>query len=200
MAEGVSAVLQLCEKHNIRVDVGDKAISKVALKDNTYVVGVFKKYLTSLDVSSNHVVLDRPSNTGNVGTVIRTMLGFGYKNIVLIKPCIDFFDPMVIRSSMGASFGVSYAYYSSVDDYMSEYGSHTLYPFTLRAKNSLSTVSLTRPYSLLFGNEGSGLDSKFDSYPTSIRIDHSSLIDSLNLSVSVALALYEFSKPLGDRQ
>jgi len=57
-----------------------------------------------LEKEENHIVLVEPRNMGNVGTIIRTMLGFGYRNLVMIGPAVDIFDPMVIRSTMGALF------------------------------------------------------------------------------------------------
>ena len=53
---------------------------------------------------ANHVVLVNPGDMGNMGTIIRTMLGFNYSNLAIIKPGVDVFDPRVIRASMGALF------------------------------------------------------------------------------------------------
>ena len=50
------------------------------------------------------------------------------------------------------------------------------------------------PHTLIFGNEASGLPDEYITYGTPILIDHSKNIDSLNLSMSVGIALYEFSK------
>ena len=52
------------------------------------------------------------------------------------------------------------------------------------------------PYSLIFGNEATGLDDSFLTLDTSIVINHSKNIDSLNLPISVSMALYEFNKEI----
>ena len=49
-------------------------------------------------------------------------------------------------------------------------------------------------YDLVFGNEASGLPNDLLHYDESIVIEHSKEIDSLNLPISVGVALYEFSK------
>ena len=50
------------------------------------------------------------------------------------------------------------------------------------------------PHTLIFGNEARGLDNKFLSYGKPLIIEHSCEIDSLNLSMSVGVALYEFTR------
>ena len=36
------------------------------------------------------------------GTIIRSMVGFGFKNLGIVEPSVDIFDPKVVRSTMGA--------------------------------------------------------------------------------------------------
>ena len=50
------------------------------------------------------------------------------------------------------------------------------------------------PFSLVFGNEGRGLDDDYLEVGKSILIPHSKEIDSLNLSLAVGIGLYEFTK------
>lgn len=53
-------------------------------------------------LDGNHVVLVNPSNAGNLGTIIRSCIGFGVEDIAIILPAVDLFDPKTIRASMGA--------------------------------------------------------------------------------------------------
>ena len=80
-SDGVAEVMAFCKKENIPCEVNDHLIEKIAYKENTYVLGVFDKYECDLDAEGDHMVLVEPSNMGNVGTVIRTMLGFGFKDL-----------------------------------------------------------------------------------------------------------------------
>ena len=65
----------------------------------------------------------------------------------------------------------------------------------LTAKTPLSKLSQKAyPHTLIFGNEATGLSDNFLNIGSPIIIKHSNLIDSLNLSMSVGIALYEFSK------
>jgi len=131
---------------------------------------------------------------GNLGTIIRVMLGFNYNNLAIIKPCIDIFDPKVIRASMGSIFSTNIELYDSIDDYLKE-NTNQKYPFMLQASTTLQSLKQKdQPHTLIFGNEASGLSNDFLKIGTPLIIEHSKNIDSLNLSMSVGIALYEFNK------
>ena len=172
--------------------ISDKFFNIVASKENVYVIGVFKKYQTNIE-NNNHVVLVNPSNAGNLGTIIRTSCGFKMTNIAIIKPCVDIFDPKTIRASMGAIFNTNIKLYDSFEDYKKEFSNHNLYPFMLKAKTKLHQTEFCEPFSLIFGNEATGLPDNFLEY-NSVIIAHSNNIDSLNLPNAVSIAIYEATK------
>ncbi|MFA5523870.1 MAG: TrmH family RNA methyltransferase [Tissierellales bacterium] len=193
--EGVKKIIDICNENNIEIQINDKAINRISKKENSYAIGVFSKYEQKLDIQDNHVVLVNPSDMGNLGTIIRTILGFGIKNLAIIRPGVDIFDPKVIRASMGATFRLSFKYFEDFNSYHTRYN-HDIYTFMLNAKHSLPDIKVdtNRPFSLVFGNEGSGLGDEFKDIGTSIIIPHSNEIDSLNLSIAVGIAAYEFRK------
>lgn len=190
-SEGVSYIKDLCKKNDIPFDYSTKALSRLSIADKTYAVGVFKKYEKKIRDNANHVVLVNPSDTGNMGTIIRTMLGFGISDLVLIRPCVDIFDPKTIRATMGAFFDINFDYFDAFKFYEEKYSNHVLYPFMLEGKKTLGSFKFEKPFSLIFGNEGAGLDNHFAKYDNTVKINHSKNIDSLNLSVAAALAMYE---------
>lgn len=193
----VEKLLNLAKANNIFVEKASKQIEKISDKDNTLVVGVFKKYTQKIEPNTNHIVLVNPSDMGNLGTILRTSLGFNQLNIALISPCADHFNPKVIRSSMGAIFSLNVQVFSSFEEYHSQNSNHEFYPFMLKAKTTLQTLNRkksTTPFALIFGNEATGLDDSFLSLGTPILITHSSKIDSLNLPISASIAMFEFNK------
>jgi TrmH family RNA methyltransferase len=157
-------------------------------------MAIFDKYNQSVDHTQNQVLIHSPSDMGNLGTIIRDMLGFGYKNLSIIKPCIDIFDPRVIRASMGAIFRINIELFDSIEDYCKVNHNH-MYPFMLQANQTLQSLTAKiMPHTLAFGNEAHGLDEKYFHFGTPLLIEHSQEIDSLNLSMAVGIALYEFKK------
>ena len=110
-SDGISEILDICKRENIPFEENDKLIDRIAYKENTYVVGVFEKYEEELESEKNHIVLVNPSNTGNLGTIIRTMVGFGFKNLAIVGSGVDVFSPKVISSTMGNLFKINFEYF-----------------------------------------------------------------------------------------
>jgi TrmH family RNA methyltransferase len=183
-------IRMLSEDKRLELQESDSAFANLKLQDNIYAFAVFSKYETQLEAGANHVLLVNPSDKGNLGTIMRTCLGFGIRNIAIIRPAIDVFDPVVVRASMGAQFQLNFAYYDSFAEYAKTFSEHTYFPFMLTAKNELANVSFKSPYTLIFGNEGQGLPRDFERIGNPVRIRQAAGIDSLNLAVAVGIALY----------
>lgn len=190
----VKKLKKILEKKEIPFEVNDRLIEKISSKGNTYVVGVFEKYECEVSKKKSHVVLVSPRNPGNLGTIIRNMVAFGFEDIVLIKPAVDIFQPSAVRSAMGAMFYINFQYFDSFEEYREVFKGHNMYCFMLDAKKEISEIEFKKPFSLVFGNESKGLEKKFLDYGQPVFIPHSEFVDSLNLSMSVGIALYVVSK------
>jgi TrmH family RNA methyltransferase len=191
--KGVAKIEGICERHRIRVEVNDRAVERLAPKENADAIGVFKKYTGTLDSTANHLVLVNPSDMGNLGTIVRTALGFDVTNLALVRPAADIFDPKVVRASMGALFNITFQYIDTFAQYRSTFP-HNVYPFMTNGNRTLAQARFDTLYSLVFGNESAGLPEEYRSLGTSITIPHSRKIDSLNLTIAVGVALFEASK------
>ncbi len=190
---GYPIIQELCQKHHIHIDIHDKTIDKLSPKNNCFAIAVFKKYENFI-VEGNHVVLVHPMDMGNMGTIMRTMLGFGYQNLVIVRPAVDVFDPKVIRSSMGAIFHLNIQYYDDFMTYYDKFKNHEFYPLMLKGAKNIHKVSTNHIHSLVFGNESSGLPDEYLAYGQSVFIPHTTSIDSLNLSMALGLTLFHFSQ------
>ncbi len=192
--EGVRALIRLCGDLQIRVEEADKALSRISGKENCYAAVVFEKFQGTLSMEAPHAVLHHPSDAGNLGTILRTALGFQIMDIAVIRPAADVFDPKVIRASMGALFSLRVRQYDTFEAYREAYPGHALYPFMLDGSCLLAEAVKNRrtPFALVFGNEGSGLDPSFARLGQAVRIPSSERIDSLNLAVAAAIGMYAF--------
>ena len=101
--EGAQRLREEAEKHHIRVEEADKALSRISGKENCFAAAVFSKFEDDLHPDKPHIVLHHPSDSGNVGTIFRTALGFDVQDIAVIRPCVDVFDPKTVRASMRSS-------------------------------------------------------------------------------------------------
>lgn len=194
--EGVQKIETLCKRRRIAFEVNDKAVDRLADKENVYAIGVFRKYQSPLHADESHLVLVNPGDMGNLGTIARTMVGFEVRNLALVRPAVDIFDPRVVRSSMGAVFKLAFQYFDSFGEYTSLF-SHNVYPFMTNGKANLNRASFQPPFALVFGNESSGLPDEYQAVGTSVTIPYNSHdIDSLSLPVAAGIALYEARKAI----
>lgn len=186
---------KLCKENHIPVLESDKTIARVSDKENVFVVGVFDKYNCILEKDKSHIVLVNPSNMGNLGTILRTAVGFGIHDIALINPGADVFHPKVVRSSMGGLFRLRHQYFDSFEDYRRVYSSQEVFTFMLNGEKPLTIQDCPKPelFSLVFGNEATGLDDSYLEVGTSIIIPQSKEVDSLNLTIAVGIGTYMFT-------
>ncbi len=193
-SDGIRRIYDECSKYCIPIEQNDKAFNVLSQKENCYVIGEFSKYSTKINNQTNQIVLVNPSNAGNLGTIIRTMAGFNILDLAIIKPGTDIFDPKVIRSSMGSIFHINFQYYDSFEEYLKENSNLNLYPFMLKGKKSIENIEFKKPCALVFGNEATGLVDEFLNVGNTVVINHSNLIDSLNLPIAASIAMYEMNK------
>lgn len=195
-SESYFKLLNLCSKAKIDVVKDGKVFNILSPKENCFVIGEFEKYPAELSPDAPHILLVSPSGCGNVGTVMRTMLGLGFKDLALIPPCADPFSPETVRASMGAAFALNIAEFSSIGEYTERFPDRRLYPFMLTASKSIEDVEFKKPCTLIFGNEAHGLNESFAELGQSVIIPCTRDVDSLNLSVAAAIAMYEVGKRL----
>jgi RNA methyltransferase, TrmH family len=188
--KGITKILDICYKLHIPFESDQRSIERISGNENTYAVGVFRKYASQLDQENNHVILVNPSDMGNLGTICRTMLAFDITNLALIRPAVDIFDPKSIRSSMGSIFSINFEYFDSFEDYQTKF-KHNVYSFMSDGDTLLDKAIFKSPYSLVFGNEGEGLDKKYKDLGESIKIPQSNKVDSFNLSIAVGIAIFK---------
>lgn len=194
--ESYEKLRDICSALGVEIVVSDKLVSRLSPKENVYVVGVFEKFNSKLEAAPFHVLLDNPSNSGNVGTIMRTMLGFNVRDLAIIRPGLDIFDPKTVRSSMGAIFDLRVEYFDSYERYATAHNGRGLYPFMLGENCYLDeiTIDRTKPVTLAFGNEATGLPERYRNLGQPVMIRSTASVDSFNLSIAAAIGLYEFTK------
>lgn len=190
---------RVCRDNKITFLYDDKTFIRISQKENSYIIGVFEKHSYILDKSKPHVVLVNPSDMGNIGTIIRTMAGFNIHNLAIITPAADIFNPKTIRASMGALFRINFQLFNSFEEYRQIYSRHWCYPFMLKGEICLNIDNCSEGnlFSLIFGNEATGLDEGFVDIGTSVKIPSSDLVDSLNLSIAAGIGIFTFASKNG---
>ena len=158
--EQYEKLLELTSSFNIPLIEDDKVIEKLSVKENCYGIGVFKKFYNDLK-TDRHIVLYKFSDYGELGTIFRSAVSFDFSDLVLIDCGIDYFDPRVVRASMGSIFHLNIKCFNSLEEYKMEYNHH-LYPFTSKRDKELKQLKLESPYSLIIPQNYYDLDNIFD--------------------------------------
>jgi TrmH family RNA methyltransferase len=145
------------------------------------------------------VVLDRPGNPGNLGSIIRSCDALGAQGIIVTGHAVDPFDPLVIRASAGAFFSQRIARvneHDSFDAWLSDCALSCpglrIVGTSARAERPVYASDLRGPAVLLFGNETTGLSPWLKSRCQDlVGIPMRGVASSLNLAASVTAILYE---------
>jgi TrmH family RNA methyltransferase len=194
----VEKLSKLCKSAGVKLIQNDKVINRLSDKENVYVIGVYSKFEGRLANDKPHLMLVNPGNMGNVGTIIRTATAFSIKDIAIISPGVDIHNPKVVRGSMGALFHVNIQYFESFSDYASVFCASELrkcYSFMLTAEKQLTVSTCPKPelFTLIFGNEATGLPEEYKNWSEPIIIPQSPEVDSLNLTIAAGIGMYMFT-------
>ena len=139
------------------------------------------------------MVLESVEKPGNLGAVLRSADAAGVDAVIVCDPLTDIWNPNLIRSSVGAVFSVPVAVCTSADAiaFLKERGIRI---FTAQLQDSewYYDTDMTGATALVMGTESTGLTQAWrDSADAHIKIPMLGRLDSLNVSVSAAVLLYE---------
>jgi len=147
----------------------------------------------SLSPSPLVVVLECVEKPGNLGAVLRTADASGVDCVIVCDPLTDLYNPNLIRASVGAFFSVPCVACTS-DECISWLKSKGIQILTAQLQDSslYYDTDMTRPTAIVMGTEATGLTDKWrQAADAHIRIPMLGLGDSLNVSVSAAVLMYE---------
>lgn len=147
----------------------------------------------NLDCSSLLLVLDSTEKPGNLGACLRSAAAGGASAVVLTNPICDPFNANAIRASRGTLFRVPLAVASPTEVLnLATQLSLPIFAARVDSAQSLWGLELGKGAVIVFGNEAAGLGEEWrNSRVNDFTIPMTSLADSLNLSISVAVTLYE---------
>ena len=140
-------------------------------------------------LTDNWIYLDKISDPGNIGTLLRTSAWFGINNVALSSKCADAFSPKVIRSAMGAHFSLNIV------------GNMDLFEFK---KNQYCIIGADqngspmddfnydkKKWILVIGNEGHGISENSKKYIQHfLSIPSSGSGNSLNAAVAGSILIH----------
>ncbi|MGK7392471.1 MAG: TrmH family RNA methyltransferase [Candidatus Cyclobacteriaceae bacterium M2_1C_046] len=154
--------------------------------------------LIDLKISSNPLLLvvESVEKPGNIGALLRTVDAAGIDGMIICDPQTDLYNPNVIRSSIGGVFTTSIANSSSseVIEWLKENNIQIL-STALTATARYDKINYSKPSAIVMGTESTGLsDIWLNNSDDNIIIPMNGIMDSLNVSVSAAVVVFEAAR------
>lgn len=153
------------------------------------------------------VLFDRPSNKGNLGTMIRSCDALGADMLIITGHSVDLYDPDVVVSAMGSFFNLpvvrisdNKALFEYIDNLKNRYGNFITIGTTAHNESPIYSAKLTSPLMLMMGNETMGLNKAFREYCDmlcTIPMSEKSYATSFNVSCAASILMYEITRQRG---
>ena len=140
-----------------------------------------------------NIVLVEPEIPQNTGNIVRTCAATGCR-LHLVRPLgFEVSDKYLKRAGLDYWHFVDIRFYDSIEEVFAAYPKANFYFFSTKSKKTHSDVTYKEGDFLVFGKETKGLDENLlaKHYESCVRIPMIGEIRSLNLSNSVAIAVYE---------
>ncbi len=158
-------------------------------------IKVKKQTLSDLGLSENPliVVLESVEKPGNLGAVLRSADASKADAVIVCDPLTDLFNPNLIRSSIGAIFTVPTVACSS-EECIAFLKAHNIKILTAQLQDSMLyyDTDMRSGTAIVMGTESTGLTNVWRSAADAhIRIPMLGQLDSLNVSVSAAILMFE---------
>jgi RNA methyltransferase, TrmH family len=182
-----------------------EVFSKVAYRDDSGGIILLGKsrYLQLNEVKLPKtpliVVLEQVEKPGNLGAVLRSCDAASIDLLIICDPNTDIYNPNVIRSGIGCIFTQKVVNCSSDEAiHWLQQNNISVYAAALQTQQYYYQTDFTRPSALVFGTEATGLTERWlKAADKIIKIPMLGQIDSLNVSNSVAIMIYEAKRQRG---
>lgn len=183
-------------------NVSEKVYAKIAYRGSSEgIIGIYKtkdNLLTSFipEQNSTIIIVEGVEKPGNLGAILRSCEAFGVDALIVAEGKADFYNPNVIRSSVGCLFGMKVydAGNEETFEFLQKNGFNIYTTLMDETAEDLYKRDFTQRSAVLFGTEHSGLSDFWIGKGKNTLIPMSGSIDSLNLSNAVAITCYESLK------
>lgn len=188
--------LPSAQKFTVTKDV----FQKLAYRSTTGgIIGVFQSRsndLEKLSLMDNPLiaVLEAVEKPGNLGAVLRTADAVNADAVVICDVLADFYNPNVIRSSVGTVFTNNLISCTKEElvSFCKKNKIQILATYLRKDTEELYDLDLNRSTAFIFGTEATGLsDFWLKNSDKTVKIPMNGQVDSLNVSNAVAVCLYE---------
>jgi len=193
-------IIQLFNQNINRIEISIEVYQKLAYRDSTEgIIAVTK----TKDLSLNKIQLNNKKpliliaegieKPGNIGALLRTADAANVDAVFIATPKSDLYNTNIIRSSVGCVFTNQIAQGTSEEIIaFLQKNNIDIYAATLQNSNEYHQQDYTNSAAIIVGTEATGLSNIWRTVATKhINIPMQGKIDSMNVSVSAAIIIFE---------
>lgn len=201
----LTEVSKLFKDDMLLIPVSKDVFEKLAVRENSGgLIAVAEQKVHTLDqlkLSKNPLVLvlESVEKPGNLGAILRTADASGVDAVIICEPQTDFYNPNVIRSSIGCIFTKQVAAATSEEtiDWLKK-NQISIYCTYLKASKAYHLTDYTKPSAIDMGTEATGLSGIWvKNSDANIIIPMQGKIDSMNVSTAAAVIVFEAKRQRG---
>lgn len=199
---GVLVDVLVCEGISFNIDAPVTYVSKPLFEKlastvtTAGIMAVCRLLVQTVKKNDRLLLVDGVRDPGNLGTLIRSALAFGFDGVILSHDTVDIYNEKVVRATQGALFGIAISRRNLV-----EYVSHlqtldvVVYAATLSHDVKLiGDVALADSMAFVVGNEGAGICETLEELcDGNVAIEMSSAVESLNVGVAGSILMSYFN-------
>lgn len=142
-----------------------------------------------LQPTAGSVILDRVQDAGNVGSILRSAAAFGFGQVIALKGTAALWSPKVLRSGMGAHFGLQLL--EGIEPDALDALDVSMVVTSSHEGGILGQTKLPTPCAWVMGHEGQGVSSMLmDKAAVKVRIAQPGGEESLNVAAAAAICMH----------
>lgn len=195
----------LLQQDKLLIPVSKDVFDKIAIRESTggiLAVAEQKTHrLQDIKLSANPLllILEAVEKPGNLGAVLRTADAAGVDAVIICDPQTDFYNPNVIRSSVGCVFTKQIGSATSEETIAwLKQNQVNIYCTYLKASKPYHQTDFSKPCAIVMGTESTGLSNLWvQNSAAKIIIPMQGKIDSMNVSNAAAVVVFEARRQRG---
>lgn len=175
----------------------DEKINKLfsALDTAPGIAAVYSKPVKKIDYARPIIYLNAINDPGNIGTILRSALAFGLKNIVIDESSADVYNPKTINAAKDAIFKMNIEFDEDLKILKKIKTKIPIFATRLEKSGGLEVLTKQKLFCVVLGSESHGVDMQIQEISDNfIRIPMSDEIESLNVAASAAIVFWEIYK------
>lgn len=159
------------------------------------IIFIYNKAINQIEnIKGDVVIVDDVQDPGNIGSMIRSIVALGYKNLILTHGSVDVYSPKVVRATMGAIFRLNIIYEKKekILDFLRKNKYQIIVTALHKDSINFNEIKLIDNNAYIFGHEGGGV-SEFFIKNSDIKsiIPMFGNMESFNVAVALGIFLYK---------